>query len=326
MLSLRNLLGFLAMMTVFASCRQATGVVRGDDVPSDDSLVVLFTGDVLLDRGVRKAMAPHAANWLLDRVAPYLRSADATVINLECPLTDVSTPLGKRYVFRGDTCMAAMLRRAGITHATLANNHTNDQGEQGLRSTLEVLSRSGIVPMGCDTITGDMSRHVYPTVISRGRLHVAVFCAVMLPLENWMPRSGDLTPCQPTIAQLANSIRRYRQLHPRHHVVCVLHWGVEFQTSPSLSQIRQSSILAQAGADAIIGHHPHVVQLPRKGDPIPIFYSLGGFVFDHRHPLACEGAMVRLVVRQDSLATSLLPVRIRSCRPELDLSDRSKVQ
>ncbi len=283
---------------------------------TDDSLVVLFTGDLLLDRGVRTAMSAHPADWLLADVAPVLRSADATVANLECPLTSVSTPLGKRYVFRGDTCMASMLRRAGITHATLANNHSNDQGAQGLQSTLNVLSRAGIVPMGCDTVSNDTSHLITPTVISKAGLHVALFPAVLLSLENWMPRSGALSPIQPSLSQLTRSIRTYSTRHPSHHIVCILHWGVEFQPHASLTQISQATVLAHAGADAIIGHHPHVVQPPRPHDLIPTYYSLGGFAFDQHHPTTCRGAVARLVVRHDSLSASLLPIRIRSCRPE----------
>ena len=318
MLTLRTLLCLLPAVVCLTMCSpspQEAGVAHAQ---TDDSLVVLFTGDLLLDRGVRIAMAAHPADWLLADVAPVLRSADATVANLECPLTPMSTPLGKRYVFRGDTCMASLLRKGGITHATLANNHSNDQGDQGLQSTLSVLSRAGIVPMGCDTLSNDSAHLIAPTLISKAGLHVALFPAVLLNLENWMLRPGALSPIQPSLSLLTRSIRTYSSQHPSHRIVCILHWGVEFQPHASLTQISQATVLAHAGADAIIGHHPHVVQPPRPQDPIPTYYSLGGFVFDQHHPLACRGAVARIVVRQDSLSASLLPLRIRSCRPEWD--------
>ena len=318
MLNLRLLPGLLLATACLAACAPWQGQTATTTTGDGDSLVVFFTGDLLLDRGVRTAMASHPADWLLADVAPVLRRADATVANLECPLTQVSTPVGKRYIFRADTCMASMMRRAGITHANLANNHTNDQGEQGLRSTMHSLTRAGVVPIGCDTVSDDTARLIHPSIVSKGDLRLALFPAVLLSQENWMPRPGALSPLQPSLRQLERSVREHARRHPTHRIACILHWGVEFQTQPTMQQMAQAAILAGAGADAIIGHHPHVVQHPRRSDPIPTFYSLGGFAFDQSHPLARRGAVARIVVHPDTLTATLIPISINACRPEWD--------
>lgn len=308
---MRLLLALLTALLI-ASCRQGSTTDTGIPPADGDSLVILFTGDVLLDRGVRQEAQRHGWPWLFSGVDSLFHTADATVINLECPLTQVSTPLGKRFIFRADTCTASVLQRAGITHATLANNHTNDQGFQGLRHTIASLLQAGIIPMGW----GDSPEQRFsPTLIQKGQVTAALFCAVLFPLENWMPAPNDTTPCQTDAARLAQAIRAYRSTHPSHRIICVLHWGIEFQSSATPQQIRQARTLISAGADAIIGHHPHVEQPQRPSDPVPVFYSLGNFVFDQHTPQACQSIIARITLRQDTLMATSIPVSIRHCRP-----------
>lgn len=276
-------------------------------------MVILFTGDVLLDRGVRMEGKRNGWAWLFSRVDSLFHTADATVINLECPLTQVSTPLGKRFIFRGDTCTASIMQQAGITHATLANNHTNDQGYQGIRSTISALSRAGITPMGWGN---NAEQRLVPTLIKKGPVTAALFCAVLFPLENWPGNPSETSPCQTDVARLAEAIRAYRSRHPSHHIICVLHWGVEFQTFATPQQIRQAHALTDAGADAIVGHHPHVIQPVRPSDPIPVFYSLGNFIFDQHSPQTSQALVARLTLRRDTVTATSIPVRIRHCRPE----------
>lgn len=265
-----------------------------------------------MDRGVRREAVKHGWPWLFAEMASLFQKADATVINLECPLTEVSTPLGKRFIFRADTCTASVMRHAGITHATLANNHSNDQGFQGLRSTVVSLIQAGITPMGYDD---DTRPQLSPTLIQKGDLTAALFCAVLFPIENWMPEHCDTVPSQTNVAHLAQTIRAYRALHPSHCIICVLHWGVEFHPYATPQQIRQARVLSASGADAIIGHHPHVVQPQRQSDRIPVFYSLGNFIFDQRTPETNQAMVARIVLHQDTLKTTTIPISIRHCRP-----------
>ena len=97
--------------------------------PSEECLSVAFTGDVLLDRGVRQQIQKKGIEHLFESVTPLFRSLDATVINLECPVTSVRSPLHKKYIFRAEPIWAEALAQAGITHATMANNHTRDEAD-----------------------------------------------------------------------------------------------------------------------------------------------------------------------------------------------------
>lgn len=307
----RTLVASIAVLLV-ASCHRNQALHTDISGQEDDSLVILFTGDVLLDRGVRREAERHGWPWLFSGVDSLFHTADATVINLECPLTEVYTPLGKRFIFRADTCTASVMRQAGITHATLANNHSNDQGFQGLRSTVSSLHQAGITPMGW----GDnMEQRLSPTLIRKGDITAAIFCAVLIPLENWMPSPNDISPCQTDALKLAEAIRTYHAMHPSHRIICVLHWGVEFHTYATPQQIRQARVLTAAGADAIIGHHPHVVQPQRQYDSIPVFYSIGNFIFDQHTSETNQAIMARIAISQNTVKTKSIPIRIHHCRP-----------
>lgn len=282
---------------------------------ASDSIVIVVAGDLLLDRGVRPVVERRGVAWLFEGVSKEFSDADAVIVNLECPLTDVSTPLVKKFIFRADTRWAKGLRAAGVTHASMANNHSNDQGFQGLASTYKSLTEAGIVPVGT-------SKDNTPQLItskSKGNTHkqtVAVFAAVLFPLENWSANSrASVRPKQVSVETLAKEISEYKNSHPNDVVVAVLHWGVEFQQSPSPKQRLQAQMLVSAGADVIVGHHPHVLQPKSQILGKPVFFSLGNFIFDQHAAIARRGALARIVIRPDTITSELREYDIIGCRP-----------
>lgn len=273
------------------------------------SITLLFTGDVLLDRGVRPVAERRGVEWLFAGVSEQFKAADAVVINLECPLTDIYTPLNKRYIFRADTRWAKDLRKVGVTHAALANNHTNDQNYQGLESTKQSLEDADIVPLGLKIV---------PSCIKKGNITVALFNAVLFPLENWSNSKSRLTPVQVETVTLAKTISEYKKKHPDHRIVAILHWGSEFQTSPSLKQQLSARMLLSAGADVIIGHHPHVIQPMKYIDGHPVCFSLGNFVFDQKMPEARKAQMAKVTIASDTIVCTTINVKIIQNRPIIE--------
>ena len=280
---------------------------------AEDELSILFVGDVLLDRGVRPVAEHRGVAYLFAEVESYFHHADAVVVNLECPLTDSLSPVNKQYIFRADACWAADLREAGITHAALANNHTIDQGQAGLSATWRHLTEAGIVPLGYGV---SMAEQLSPVLIAKGPLQVAFFNALDFPLENWYCVEGQPDICRPTADELCEAVRLYHAQNPKTKIVTVLHWGTEFQPTPSIRQRRLAARLAEAGADAVIGHHPHVLQPIDTIGHTLVCYSLGNFVFDQRPPQTRESMMLRLRFLPDApLSYDTIPVRIQQCRP-----------
>lgn len=282
--------------------------------PSEECLSIAFTGDVLLDRGVREQIQKKGVKHLFESVAPLFRSVDATVVNLECPVTSVRSPLHKKYIFRAEPVWTEALARAGITHAAMANNHTMDQGRSGLTDTYHHLLSAGITPIGYgDTSSGSCQ----PVLIQKGKIKVALYNSVTLPLENWTYLENSPGICQQPIEELENEIRNFKRQNPGSYVVVVLHWGVEYQPLPTLAQRKGGHRLIDAGADAIIGHHPHIIQKEEYYQGKPIFYSLGNFVFDQRKPETSQSVIVQLNFTTTACTIKLYPVTIHHCKPEL---------
>ena len=279
-----------------------------------DTLSLLFTGDVLLDRGVRRQIACHSVKWLFDSVSEDFKRADATIINLECPITDVASPVSKQFIFRADASCAGVLAQVGVTHAALANNHSVDQGSHGLDDTQRLLSEAGIRTLGYGT---SQEQRLAPTVIEKGGVKVAVFNDITVPIENWLP-SATLRPnvCNVPVDTLAHAIGRYHCENPDVHIVAFLHWGVEYMPLPTFQQRREAAKLVSAGAVAIVGAHPHVTQPMYLQQGVPVYYSLGNFVFDGTRPHSDEAQMVVLTFSEKGLKEhKAIPVKIVSCQP-----------
>ena len=101
-----------------------------------DTLNIIFTGDILLDRGVRRVINRHGVDHLFSEgIDSVFRSAQIVVGNLECPATKIEAPVFKRYIFRAEPEWLENLQKHGITHLNLANNHSIDQGREGLMDT-----------------------------------------------------------------------------------------------------------------------------------------------------------------------------------------------
>lgn len=300
-----------AFLLSLSGCRPGAGADSSSAVPTEaaaDSLEILITGDVLLDRGVRPIAEKNGVEYLFREVTPLFRQADATIINLEFPFADTATVVSKGFIFKADTRWAPGLAAAGVTHAAMANNHTMDQGRRGIASTVRCLQQAGIVPLGYGM---NMSEQLQPSLITKGGITVAVFNACMMTVENWQSLDGRPGVCIPSPDRLVKVVEEYHKSQPSAKIVAVLHWGWEFKAEPGIGQVSLARRLVQAGVSAVVGHHPHILQPLSEVDGVPVFYSLGNFVFDHTRPEGRKCAIARLVFYPDGeLNYSSIPVDI----------------
>ena len=306
------------VVCLFASCNQPTPNTQHPSSPSGAGgahLTILFTGDVLLDRGVRRVAEHRGISYLFEEVSPIFREADAVVVNLECPLTDTVSPVNKKYIFRADARWAKDLKKAGITHAAMANNHSNDQGRRGLQATAHHLTDAGISTLGYGR---NFKEQMSPALIEKDGIRVAVFNATTLTIENWCRIDDKPGIAQPTEKELLDEIVDFRRKYPGTHIVVVLHWGVEFQPYPSIRQRALAHRLSEAGVAAVIGHHPHILQPIDTIGKMPVYYSIGNFVFDQNVPKAKESMIARLTFHSDgTLKSDSISVKIEGGRPVL---------
>lgn len=281
-------------------------------------LSVIFGGDVMLDRGIRVQINHQGVGYFTDGLMPEISKADYTIINLECPATDIVAPLTKKYVFRAEPAWLADLRKAGITHGILANNHSYDQGRAGLISTAKNMELSGITPIGFgQTQTAACA----PVVLLKDGMEVAIFSSVTLPLESWMYLDNSPGMCQASIDNLVQSVSLYRATHPASFIVVTLHWGVEYRSTPTAAQREQAKSLVTAGTDLIIGHHPHVVQTYERINGKPVFYSIGNLIFDNPRTITHHGILVKLTLRPKENAITIIPYEAVKNKPGIRSSE-----
>lgn len=281
----------------------------------EGELALAFTGDILLDRGVRHQIQAEGVESLFTpSMDSLLRGADYVVGNLECPATEIHAPLFKRFIFRGEPEWLHALRRHGFTHLSLANNHTNDQGRRGLMSTIAHVREAGITPFGADST---LRAATQPLRLAATPREVFILSSVMVPLEHFPLLPLRPTPSIQSVDTLCAAIKRLKTAHSGCCVILSLHWGKEHTLEPTFRQRHDAYRLVEAGADAIIGHHPHTLQTIEHYQGVPIYYSIGNFIFDLPNDINRQGTVVVLRISKSSVRAENHPYTIHGCTPHL---------
>ena len=282
---------------------------------SADTLSIVFTGDILLDRGVRRVINHHGVDHLFsDGIDSMFRSAQVVVGNLECPATKIVSPVQKFYIFRAEPEWLDTLRQHGITHLNLANNHSIDQGREGLLDTRQNIIEAGMTPIGAGK---NMQEASEPVLLASEPRNVWLVPSLRLALENYAYLTDKPCVSQEPMDSLLNRVHRLRKADSTAVIIVSLHWGGEHTLKPVPRQRLEAHQLILAGADALICHHTHTQQTIETFQGKPIWYSIGNFIFDPTKPLNAKACMVRLEVTPDRLETETIPVEIRNCTPYL---------
>lgn len=245
-----------------------------------EPVTVTVVGDLMLTRGVPDAAAALAP------MSQRLRRADLTVGNLEMTLSTDGAPTQGNDSFGAGPGVLRPLQRAGFDALSMANNHLGDFGERAMLDTVATLRDSAIAPFGVGRDRAAASR---PAYVDAGDTRFALVgfnaigetpratpdsagaLSVRMP-----PRTGPLVP-----ADLDHVARVIRRADRRADAVIVLpHWGTQYTHEPEPIQRRVARRLVAAGADLVVGGHPHWVQGVESVRGVPVVHSLGNFVFD----------------------------------------------
>ncbi len=268
----------------------------------DGRVRIVFAGDVMLDGGPGHALShgedPFAA------VGSVLHDADIAVCNLECTVARHArgTHVLKPYTFKArPECLPVLARY--FSAVGVANNHSGDYGPDGFLDELTLLEQARLAYFGGGRDRAAANR---PLILERGGRRVA-----LLGYDGIAPRSFEAGEHRPGAAWLTPEavvagIKAARSEYHADVVVPFLHWGHESQPAPEESQKALARRLIDAGADAVVGAHPHVTQTVDVYRGRPIIYSLGNLVFDYYPGDALEwsGWVVRLTFSK-SAATEL---------------------
>jgi poly-gamma-glutamate capsule biosynthesis protein CapA/YwtB (metallophosphatase superfamily) len=283
--------------------------------PDPGPITMAFAGDVHFEAQLRSRLSdPSTA---LAPVAAQLSAADLTVVNLETSIGTSGIPEPKRFTFQAPPEALDALAAAGVDIATMANNHGMDFGPGGLSDTLAAIAADS--PLKVIGVGSNAAQAFEPAVVDVRGTTVAVIGAHSAddptadPTEHWA--AGDDTPGVAVVhdpARLAEAVRSAGEAADV--VVVFMHWGIQGDRCPSQSQADTARILADAGADIVVGSHAHVAQgAGLLGDTF-VAYGLGNFVW--YNPGTGDGSttgVLSLTVDDGKVvAEEWLPARIQS--------------
>jgi len=274
--------------SVPAPATQTPSPVAGRTEP----LRVIAVGDIMLDGTARPVFAQHGYEHAFAAVKHFFHGAAAVFGNLEGPLTDRGTAeQDKTYVFRSPPApVSRALRAAGFTVLSLANNHTLDYGAEGLAQTQEALETAGIGYTGAGRNLAEARR---PVIIEAAGKRLA-FLAYSVTLPDHFYAGPDKPGT--AFAHEAHVRADVRAARQQADIVLVsFHWGQEGKTVLRDYQVQLGHAAIDAGAAAVLGHHPHILQgIERYRDGV-ILYSLGNFTFGSYSKQAQVSAVAELV-------------------------------
>jgi len=268
----------------------------------------------LLDRGVGEYLEKSGYDYPYSGIKEEIMKGDIAVANLECPLTDNENPVLKRpdLIFRGSELNVAALKGAGFDLLSLANNHTMDQGREGLTDTIKVLESYGIKTVGAGMSRSEARK---PVFIEKGKTRIGFLGYSDFPPEGYMYDEDKADVARADMKSLGEEAKAAREQCD--FLVVSFHWGKEFDRYPGDRQREMAHTAIENGADLVIGHHPHVLQSVEEYKGKLIFYSLGNFVFDRQLPGGTdESVIIDITVdRGGWKETRIIPIRIEACRP-----------
>lgn len=273
----------------------------GKKVTPNNSVSFIIGGDMMFGRMIAHTFLPKGLEKSLDQIGDRtFWGTDAGIINLEGPISPVSVPDDIRpnnlvFNFPPETIRALQYLKANA--ASLANNHSANAGNKGLENTRKVLKQAGFQPIG-----GPADKDITEIATFKGSgltLHVI---------------GVHTLASQPDLKPLIQSLKA----DPNSRVLVFPHWGNEYVYKHTSSQAAQAHSWIDAGADLVIGAHPHVIEDSELYQGKPILYSLGNFLFDQTFSLETQqGLLVAGEFTDQGLGLFALPLQAKNLKPAL---------
>lgn len=296
-------------------------------LPDQDTVTFTFAGDVLLDENYA-VMSTYLANGsvLEECIDPQLleimRDSDIFMINNEFPYTNRGTPLAnKAFTFCADPASVELLHEMGVDIVSLANNHVTDYGEISLLDTLDTLENAGIPYVGAGRDLDEAAKVVF---YQKGDMKIGVVSATEVERLASPDTKGATEDSPGTFRCFQNDaleevIREAKEQCD--FLIVYVHWGTESTDELDWSQPGQAADFTAAGADVIIGAHPHVLQEIAYVNGVPVFYSLGNYWFNSKTQDSC---LVTLEIGEEGLVSmKFIPCRTENSKTYLATGDEA---
>ena len=271
-------------------------------------------GDIIPARHVAEIMAKRGVDWPFKRIAPVVRGADMVMGDLECALTDRVTPAYEGMYFSAYPKAIEGIKTLGVNVLTLANNHITNYDRSGLMDTVKILKSNNIKYTGGGENYAEAHR---PAIVEANGVKFAFLD------YNSVEESIQATATEPGVSWVSippedsqqikvveNDIKRAKE--QADFVVVSVHWGKEYEYKPNSSTVALARKVCDAGADMVIGQHPHTIQSMESYNGKLIAYSLGNFIFDQRFSEQVrDGVVLKCAFKKNvPVSAELVPYRI----------------
>ena len=288
------------------------------ETASADELTISFAGDILFDTNYAVGNAFNrngnsAVGVVGESLLSRMNASDIMLINNEFPYSNGGAPTeGKTYTFRAKPETAVILKDMGVDIVGLANNHAYDYGERALLDTFDTLDNAGIEYVGAGKNIEEASHPVY--YINQNGMKIAIICATQIErLSN--PDTREATATSAGVFRCLDDTRlleRIREAKEKEAFVIVfIHWGTEGTPEIDYLQRDQSAEISAAGADLIIGAHPHMLQKIDYVNDVPVVYSLGNYIFNSKTLDTC---LITATIKSDhSVSLQMIPAIQQGC-------------
>lgn len=269
------------------SSNQATEADVAIEVWGEPKLITLgFAGDVNLDENWPTTLHLNQQDngiedCISEEIIEDLRACDLFMLNNEFTYSDRGTPMnGKMYTFRATPSRVDVIKELGADIVLLANNHIYDYGAEAMLDTMDVLKESGIDYVGAGKNDDEACNIVYYEIDG---MKIAYVAASRAEKNKMTPQATEDSPGILRAYDPKEFLSLVQEADQNSDfVVANIHWGTEYSFELEEVQKELGHALAEAGADLVIGTHPHVLQGIEIYDDVPIFYSLGNFWFNEK--------------------------------------------
>ncbi|OGH92628.1 MAG: hypothetical protein A2563_03055 [Candidatus Magasanikbacteria bacterium RIFOXYD1_FULL_40_23] len=271
---------------------------------------IQFFGDIMLDRSVAKVMGSEGLDYIFAKDKGIFVDTNLTIANLEGPFAPTRIQTSKTIAFRFDPKLAAQLKSYGFDAFSMANNHGMDMGKKNVDFTRSVLLENSLGYFGDEYNTGP--QYTYTVGEERGLSFKVAFVGL-----NYTEGALDIKQIKQVIDNAKSQAK---------FVIVNIHWGEEYKRISNIKQRNMAHQLVDIGVDAIIGHHPHVIQEVEVYKGKYIFYSLGNFIFDQYFSAETqEGASVVMDLQEDgTVGAQIFPFFSKKSQVERMVGDQKQ--
>lgn len=271
-----------------------------------ETIVIHAVGDIMLAGSGEKIYGKYGYDYPFDATRETLQQGDIVIGNLESPLTSSGVEFaGKKFRFKTRPKAAWSLKNAGFTHLALANNHILDYGEEGLRQTLEALDVNALAYSGAGK---NLAMARTAAIVTVKGVKVAFLSYSLTYPKEFFASAGKAGTAPGYESFFSTDIMQARK-----NADCVIvsfHWGGEGEDRPKPYQVATAHKAIDAGADIIIGHHPHVLQGVEQYRNGVIFYSLGNFAFGSNSRSADVSMIARITFDGSIKEVEVIPLNV----------------